>query len=107
MASMSVTTHMRKQGAEVAQWCGSKPGLQVLVADANTVIIHHVADSFGPVSDGPQSGGQTPAPGLLFQPLSERQGGDVHARWEIQKHRECVRVLRGGGRRACLERLGA
>ena len=42
--------------------------------------IHHVADSFGPVSDGPQSHGRTAAPLLLFQPLSERQGGDVQAR---------------------------
>lgn len=64
--SMSVTTHMHMQGAEVAQWCRSKPGLQVLVANANTVIIHHAADSFGPVNDGPKSGGPTLAPDFCF-----------------------------------------
>lgn len=57
--------------------------------------IHHAADSFRRVNDGPgQPVGHRPPTCVS---ATERQGGDVKAHRETQKHHECVKVSREKG----------
>lgn len=54
--------------------------------------IHHAADSFKQVNDGPGQPVRHRSPTCVSS--TERQGGDVQAHKETQKLHECVKVTR-------------